>query len=627
MSFGFAEVTAKLATESPRASICSKSTSSPVSCNAASPRVGTISAQGGNNLSPLASPSLRLTSDVPMLGGGGTTPAPSLFSSLHLYAALELCPWEKGITWGSETFSWTVQCARSSDRLRHVPVRLAERHKQTLQAVGHWSAGVGDTSKCAKLALELRRAARLRACKMQREEVLEAQQANGVEASQTKRDEFTGQVTGAGDRRPHADERRSLESILPSLVESGEGRDSQELDLRNASDVKEEWEARNGDPTLVVGVDKLAMAPEVEEAAGALFQAVGEAYAEAIILARRSDEVASDEELLSALEDRCGAEGAVLGNQRSADGGDSDEEFLLSVPRPSKKKDVQSGSVRGAPHADNRKSTGMAKRALMTRAAVALKPWPQGVSWASSSGRWFAVARLPSGARVARTFHPSTKGGVEEAYRLACDFLRRIKDDPVAFQTDPHSLNKQSSASSRRLLTSRSESERDLLAALPDLQHGQDNMGSHSQSSLIQSLTQRWHTQLRPLHNALYVDKLLPVDLEGLAAMEACCRADEGTPEALSCGSSPNSGRCLLSDRGFPRNGSGKWELAPFSGDQQTQTGNAKELDTRDNELTDSVQLCNSGGTFASCSPNIKRQVLSHIAGEELQVRGTHFQP
>lgn len=627
--FPFLELAAKIATESPRASICSKSTTSPASCTSASPRVGVASAEGGSSASVSPPPAMGPGADVPMAVNGESLGSSSLLSSLHMYAALDFCPWERGVAWGAETLAWAVQQprdARKGGGVTHVPVRLAERHKETLEALGNCVARVEGSSGRAKLALELRRIGRHRACQSHQEMRREKHHGGRCESLLVKGESAQEIAEDASEKWQHAEKGRSLASLLSvSRGEDGskEGQEQQQWDVMEAKTEREQREWR-AEFLLLTG--ETHAASDVEAAAGAVFQAVGRAYAEAIALLRQSTEGASDEEAFSALDCRAGAENAPQVSRGLADGGGSDGDTPLGrFSLSTSKEELAATPLLDATLAINSKSSGIAKRALMTRAAVALKPWPQGVSWASSSGRWFAVARLPSGSRVARTFHPSTKGGVEEAYRLACDFLKRIKDDPASVQADLLASNKHAPSFSRRPLAVRAQQDKNLFDTLQDLQQSKTCTAMYSRSKPMQNLTQWWQRQVRPANCMPHADMMLPVDLEGLAAMEACCRMEVGTPEAVSAGSSPSSsgGPLLESDSLGSSTGSRELVAPPAEQPKQPQQhGGGKEGVTRgERELLNGLHLFKSRKDSTSRIAGSEHHLLApNVPEEESQV-------
>ncbi|KAL8425119.1 hypothetical protein Efla_006235 [Eimeria flavescens] len=517
-------------TESFGASIQSSSTPSPSPFTSSSLPAGAAAAgRGGNRAISLSPPPTQnLSHDLSL----GFCHSSCLFASLHTCAALDFIPWEKGIAWKEELLAWAVQSSRSREKVLHVPVRLDEKHKKNIEAVDELLSKPADMKMRIKLALLLSLVGRY---------LVQRAQLGGDSRSVEKR-ACTGETAGVNqdgvqpiettEDRPHVGDTGGLWS--PCQNADGRVLGLLEEQLTSAEFVKGVETAGDRKKRLLSLEDDAAephaleRATRIARAAGAVFQAVVQAYAEAVVVLRRLGEAGSGDEMHSALD-----EAPKVADEHKRQGeGEVDEVVPLMFEGCDGKDDEPGIGDRAVGGGVVLKELNMTKREIMTRDAFALKPWPEGVSWASSTGGWFAVARLASGSRVARTFRPSTKGGVKEAYRLTRNFLQSIRDDSDCVQDDILAANRYKNEVSQTF-TDLSTKEDGLGSGCCPSAGNKNNMHLSSGDG-SQKLT-----DVLP-----QVDKRLPVDGEGLAAAHACCRGEALTPDGTSGGPTSGSNSC-----------------------------------------------------------------------------------
>ncbi|KAL8426769.1 hypothetical protein Efla_003363 [Eimeria flavescens] len=589
-------------TESFGASIRSSSTPSPFTSSSL-PAGAAAAGRGGNRAISLSPPPTQnLSDDVSLVFCHSSC----LFASLHTCAALDFIPWEKGIAWKGELLAWAVQSSRSREKVLHVPVRLDEKHKETIEAVDELISKAADMKMRIKLALLLSLVGRY---------LVQRAQLGGDSRSVEKR-ACTGETAGVNqdgvqptettEDRPHVGETGGLWS--PCQNADGRVLGLLEEQLTSAEVVKG-VETVGDRKKRSVGLEDDAAEPDALEeatrAAGAVFQAVVQAYAEAVVVLRRLGEAGSGDEMHSALE-----EAPKVADEHKRQGeGELDAGMQLMLEGCDGKDDGSGIGGRVVVGGVVLEESNMTKREIMTRDAFALKPWPEGVSWASSTGGWFAVARLPSGSCVARTFRPSTKGGVKEAFRLARDFLRSIRDDSDCVQDDILAANRHKPAVSRKR-TDLSEKKGGVgSGCCPSAGNKKKNMHLSSGDG-FQKLTDVLQRRVTPTSSVPQADTLLAEDGEGLAAAHACCRGEAVTPDGTSGGPTSGSNSCQrVGIYSTPKSANkDDLELESLAADQ------SEELQQSENQLKKSAKVvqekmtsaeivkeCSSMGTDLAC--------------------------
>ncbi|KAL8426770.1 hypothetical protein Efla_003364 [Eimeria flavescens] len=529
------ELVMKRNTESSGASIRPSSFPPPSPFTSSSLPAESVAADRGGNraisLSP--PPTQNLSDDLSLVFCHSSC----LFASLHTCAALDFIPWEKGIAWKAELLAWTVQSSHSHEKELHVPVRLDEKHKENIEAVDELFSKAGDMKMRIKLALLLSLVGRylVQRAKLGGESQSVEKHACAGETAGVNQDGVL--PTEATEDRPHVGDTLGLWSPC----QNAGGRVLGLLEeLLTSAEVVKGVEAVGDRKKRSVGVEDDVAEPEALEgaarAAGAVFQAVVQAYGEAVVVLRRLGEAGSGDEMHSALEE---APKAADELKRQGEGEVDGVVQLMLEGRNGK--DDECG-VRGRVVVGGvaLAESNMTKREFMTPDALALKPWPQGVSWASSSGRWFAFARLPSGSRVARTFHPSTKGGVKVAYRLACDFLQSIRDDSDSIQNEMLATNRHKPAVSQILTELRSKKGSVGSGYCPSA--GNNKKNTHlSSGDGSQKMTHVLKRRVTPTSSVLQAHA---EDREGLAAAHACGSGEAVTPDGTTGGPTSGSNSC-----------------------------------------------------------------------------------
>ncbi|KAL8272172.1 hypothetical protein Esti_003900 [Eimeria stiedai] len=467
----------------------------------------------------------------------------ALFSTLHSYAAFEFSPWEKGITWHPETFSWAVHSALRRECVVYVPVRLEKKYKEIIEVVGQWLAKAGDIGTPAKFAPELTHVGRSLASKTQMDEALgtELHAASPGDAPLGVKEEQQ-LPSEALKEREHTDEASSSSLSVPrSLSHIDVSRETELAPSRRPSapdggNGPETLECRRP-PTIHAEGDGAAR-DALEKAADAVFRAVGEAYAEGLVLLHRLNEVRSDDELVAVLQSVPDKrdDGKIIA------GADSSAGLALAL------QDLSSGEgsiSTAASHESAARADELMSRAWLTFDSGALKLWPQGASLVTSSAEWLAVARLACGSRVARSSHMSSKEGDKEVYhRLACELSQRTTENMAGAALDETGAPLSSSSSSQNQPEFSFNREGELVLESADLEQQQQRRPSKGTSGLLNGEVPAQSVPKLLQHRVLlesplpHADQPLCVTVEGVPTKHSCC--------GISCCSS-YPGRCSSS--------------------------------------------------------------------------------
>ncbi|KAL8443010.1 hypothetical protein Emed_007004 [Eimeria media] len=483
-----------------------------------------------------------------------------LFSTLHSYAAFEFSPWEKGITWNPETISWAVHSALRRECVVYVPVRTEEKHKEIIDAVGEWLSKAGDIRMRAKFALELTHIGRALANKTQVDEAQRTDlhatcvgDALGVKEEQQ-------QPCEAPEERQHGDEASSSVSGTRSLPQTDANKETEQQPSQRSSSASDGGNRLHlhtlecERPSLTHGEGEGTARDALEKAAEAIFRAVGEAHAEALVLLRRLNEVRSDDELIAALKSmpEKGDEG------KSAGGGVSSSGLALALQELSSKEESTStgDSQDSAARADD-----LLRRSFASRegGGGALKLWAPGVSWAASNPKCFAVGRLACGSCTSRGGRSSSKRGYKEPYCLACESLKSTAENmgvvglmeetgvPLLPSSASASQNQQEgplNCEREAVFESAGSSSEQQQRSSKSTSSGVANGEVVSPQSLPNLLQQRVLLE-SPLPRA---DKSLRVAVEGASAKSSGSSSGSSHPARCSSSSSSSSNRSAFSE-------------------------------------------------------------------------------